>query len=259
MRYALGIEYNGGEFRGFESQLKERTVQSVLECAVARVADEPIKVICAGRTDSGVHATGQVVHFDSTATRTERSWKLGVSTALPSDVVVRWAREVPEDFHARFKAFKREYRYIIDNSEMRPAMWDKRVGWECRPLQVELMQSAANVLVGEHDFTSFRAAGCQARHPRRTVYDVQLKRCGNYILVDIAANAFLQHMVRNIVGSLIEVGREKRPVAWLEEVLGARDRRLAGATAPPSGLYFCAVHYPSEYDLPVARPPRLLG
>jgi len=225
-------------------------VQACVEEAVSRVADHPVAVICAGRTDTGVHATGQVVHFDTEARRTERSWVLGGNVKLPRDVAITWAKQVDGDFHARFSAQARQYRYEILNRAFRPAIdRDHRV-WDYRPLDAARMRQAARALLGEHDFSSYRALACQAKSPVRTVHRLDVTREGQCVLIDIRANAFLHHMVRNIAGVLMAIGCGEQPVEWAGEVLGLRDRTLGGVTAPPQGLYLTRVEYPDRYGIP---------
>lgn len=250
MKIAAGIEYDGSGFCGWQRQDGVRTVQEVVETAFAKVADHPVQVVCAGRTDAGVHATGQIVHFETEAVRSERSWVLGANVNLPPDVTVHWAREVPEDFHARFSARARRYRYLICNRWVRPAILRGRVTWFHKPLDVERMRRAAVYLLGEHDFSSFRALACQAKSPVREVRALQVNREGDFIVIDITANAFLHHMVRNIAGVLLAVGTGERPVEWVPQLLAARDRTVGGVTAPPDGLYLVEVHYEPRYGLP---------
>ncbi len=251
MRIALGIEYDGTGFRGWQRQQPGvRTVQESLESALSMVADHPIEVTCAGRTDAGVHATAQVVHFDTGAIRPERAWLLGTNTALPGDVRVRWMQEVDDAFHARFTARARSYRYVILNRRVGSALERHRVGWEYRPLSLAPMQAAAQHLIGEHDFSSFRAAQCQATHPRRHVERIAVSQDGEYFYVDITANAFLHHMVRNIVGALLAIGRGEQSADWTGELLSLRDRTLAAATAPAAGLFLVGVRYAGEYRFP---------
>ena len=258
MRIALGIEYDGSAFRGWQrQQTGVRSVQECLEAALTRVADETIAVICAGRTDAGVHATAQVVHFDTGVVRPERAWLLGTNTALPDDVRVLWRREMADDFHARYSARARRYRYVILNRRVGSALERHRVGWEYRPLVLEPMQVAVRHLIGEHDFSSFRAAQCQANHAIRAVESLEVSQAGEYFFVDIVANAFLHHMVRNIVGVLLAIGRGEQPPDWTRELLEGRDRTLAAATAPASGLYLVGVRYPEEQGIPeLGRLPR---
>ncbi|WP_025770412.1 tRNA pseudouridine(38-40) synthase TruA [Thioalkalivibrio sp. HK1] len=252
MRIALGLEYDGGRFHGFERQVGPRTVQEELERAIGKVAaTENVRVICAGRTDAGVHAAWQVVHFDSDARRPLKAWVQGVNRYLADDAAVLWAQPVSDRFHARFSATGRRYRYRILNRPIRPAIEAGRVAWEYRPLDARSMHRAAQSLVGEHDFTSFRAAGCQARQPVRRLYRIDVTRKGQYITIDIHANAFLQQMVRIIAGTLIAVGANERPLEWPASLLAARDRRLAGITAPPAGLCLVGIDYPATFALPV--------
>ncbi|MEQ8232999.1 MAG: tRNA pseudouridine(38-40) synthase TruA [Gammaproteobacteria bacterium] len=250
MRVALGVEYDGSAFCGWQRQHGVRTVQAELEAALARVADRPVSVVCAGRTDTGVHALYQVVHFDVDVERRPRSWVLGTNTHLPSDVSVVWARAVPDAFHARFSAERRAYHYLISNRQARPGLWRGRVTWECRPLDVARMAEAARALVGEHDFSSFRAKGCQAQHPVRTVYRCEVAARDGLIVLSVEANAFLQHMVRNFAGVLLQIGMGQHPPEWAGEVLAHRQRERGGVTAPPDGLYFAAVRYPAMFALP---------
>ncbi|WJW74514.1 tRNA pseudouridine(38-40) synthase TruA [Thiohalobacter sp. IOR34] len=255
MRIALGIEYDGSGYCGWQRQKHAPSVQEVVEQALSRVADHPVEVTCAGRTDTGVHATAQVAHFDTEAVRELHSWLLGGNSNLPPAVSITWVKAVAADFHARFSARGRQYRYVILNRLARPALLHQRVCWEHRPLDVAAMQAAARALLGEHDFSAFRAVGCQARHAVRTLHRLELARSGDFIYLDIEANAFLHHMVRNIAGTLMAVGRGDRPVDWVAEVLAGRDRTLGGVTAPAAGLYFVHVHYPEDYGLALA--PRL--
>lgn len=251
LRIALGVEYDGSRFKGFQRQRQKPTVQEVLEEALLNVAHHPVRIHCAGRTDTGVHAICQVSHFETSAERNERAWVLGCNTNLPDGVSVRWARVVDNDFHARFSARARRYRYRILNRWIRPGLLAGRVAWERRRLDAEAMHEAAQHLIGEHDFSSFRALGCQAGHAHRFVRSIDVWREADEVLLDITANAFLYHMVRNIAGTLIEVGCGDRPPAWLAEVLSAKDRTVAGVTAPPEGLYFTGVEYPDYPELPV--------
>jgi tRNA pseudouridine38-40 synthase len=258
VRLALGVEYDGGRFAGWEDQPGQRTVQGSLEASVSRVADHPVRVICAGRTDAGVHAWGQVVHFDTSAPRDERAWLLGGNANLPEDVSVAWVRPVPDAFDARRSARRRQYRYLIYNHPLRPALLRERVCWECRPLDPERMQAGASFLLGEHDFSAFRAAACQARTPVRRLERLEVARRGRLIAVDVVANAFLHHMVRNIAGVLMAIGLGKEPPDWARAVLEGRDRRLGGVTAPPQGLYLVGVEYPERFGVPPVPPPAWL-
>jgi tRNA pseudouridine38-40 synthase len=250
MRIALGIEYDGTGFFGWQRLAHGPNIQAEIEAALSFVADHAVAVTCAGRTDAGVHARCQVVHFDSDAPREERAWTLGSNTRLPVGISVLWARKMPGDFHARFSARARRYRYTLLNRAIRPALEARYVAWERRSLDAEAMHRAAQALVGEHDFSAFRAISCQATHARRCVLGVSVIREGEHVHVDVEANAFLHHMVRNIVGSLLEVGAGERPVEWIAEVLAARDRSRAGATAQPQGLTFIGPRYPAQWALP---------
>lgn len=254
MRYALGVEYDGRPFYGWQTQRQEPTVQAELERALGRVADHPVSVVCAGRTDTGVHARCQVVHFDSPAERSVRSWILGANSNLPSGVCVLWLQPVREDFHARFSAFARSYRYVILNRWIRPAIDHGLVSWQRRSLDQDAMHEAARFLLGEHDFSAFRSAGCSANHPVREILDIGVRRQDEHVTISITANGFLYHMVRNIAGSLMDVGTGDRPVSWIKELLDGRDRTRAGVTAPPDGLYFQGVRYPEAFGLPEAPP-----
>lgn len=255
MRYALGVEYDGIDFRGWQrlsphGQPGEPTVQATLEDALSSVAAAPVQVICAGRTDAGVHAQCQVVHFDSDAPRTPRSWSLGTTTRLPPSVCVRWCLPVTDDFNARFSARARRYRYRILNRAVRPALGREQLSWERLPLDADAMHGAAQALLGENDFNAFRTVHCQAPHAVRDLQAISIVREGEQVIVEVQANAFLHHMVRNIVGSLLMVGRGERPQAWIAELLAGRDRTLAGPTAPADGLVFLGPLYPASWGLP---------
>ncbi|MBR9726917.1 tRNA pseudouridine(38-40) synthase TruA [Shewanella intestini] len=250
MRIALGVEYDGSKYFGWQRQADVDSVQAQLEKALSSIANEPIEVFCAGRTDSGVHGTGQVVHFETQAIRPLKGWTRGVNTQLPDDIAVRWVKEVPDDFHARFSATARRYRYIIYNHGLRPGILRQGVSHYHGDIDENLMHQAAQQLLGERDFTSFRAVHCQSKTPFRNVHEVNVTRQGMYIMVDIKANAFLHHMVRNIVGSLIEVGLKNQPIEWIAQLLELKDRNQAAATAKPNGLYLVDVTYPEEYGLP---------
>lgn len=247
MRIALGIEYDGTGYHGWQRQDNICTVQEKVEYALSKVAAEPISVVCAGRTDVGVHALGQVVHFDTTAMRSDRAWILGANTNLPTDIRVLWARHTSSDFHARFSATARQYRYIIYNSMVASAVLRHRTMWVPFTLNEKLMHEAGQYLVGEHDFSSFRGSGCQAKSAQRNVISLVVARNSNMVTIDIKANAFLLHMVRCIVGMLVKVGKGEKPPSWAKELLAVRDRRLSAATAPSQGLYLTRVEY--EYDL----------
>lgn len=251
MRYAACVEYDGSNFSGWQTQKGEvRTVQSVIEVALSKVADHPVNIITAGRTDTGVHATHQVIHFDSDANRSEFSWCRGTNRFLARDARLRWVQRIDDEFHARFSALSRSYRYIIHNQAIQSALYRHHATNDFRELDVERMVAASECLLGEHDFSSFRAAGCQAHSPVRTIQHFSLQQSGAWIWFDITANAFLQHMVRNIAGSLMEVGCGKREIEWMSEVLAAQDRTRGGITAPANGLYLVGVGYPPEYVLP---------
>ena len=255
MRYALGVEYDGSEYRGWQrlsphGQPGEPTVQAVLEDALSKVAATPVEVICAGRTDAGVHAQCQVVHFDSDTPRSPRSWVLGTTTFLPPSVCVRWCVPVADDFHARFSARARRYRYRLLNRQVRPALYRQTLSWERRPLDAGAMHRAAQALLGENDFSSFRSVQCQALHARRELQAISVARHGEVVEVQVQANAFLHHMVRNIVGSLLLVGAGEKPEAWIAQLLALRDRTQAGPTAPPQGLVFVGPLYPGQWQLP---------
>ena len=254
-RWAMGIEYNGARFVGWQSQSKGRTVQQTLEQALGHVANHPVVVLTAGRTDTGVHATGQVVHFDSSSKRTGYQWLRGSNTRLPDDVRVQWAQPVEHDFHARFSALSRRYRFIVFNCPFHSAILSHESSWDYRLLNVDKMQRAADTLIGEHDFSSFRAAGCQAKSAVRTISELQVTAAGKWLWIDIEANAFLQHMVRNIAGVLLAIGAGERPVSWISEVLEARDRARGGKTADPQGLFLTSVAYPQRFLIP--PPPSL--
>jgi tRNA pseudouridine38-40 synthase len=250
VRIALGIEYVGTGFCGWQIQPQARSVQGVLEDALSKVADQPVPLTCAGRTDAGVHALGQVVHFDTEASRPEKAWTMGTNSNLPSDISVRWAREMGEDFHARFSALSRTYRYVIYNAALRSPLMADRACWCHWPLDATAMQDGVQLLLGEHDFSAFRAAGCQARSPVRRVTAASVTRIGDLVCLEITSNAFLHHMVRNVVGTLMKVGRGDVRPDWVAEVLRAKDRRLAGMTAPPGGLYLIGVDYGELLDVP---------
>lgn len=254
MRIALGIEYDGSAFYGWQRQREVNSVQQELEIALASVANQPVELSCAGRTDAGVHATGQVVHFDTRAVRDSKAWIMGTNTRLPDAIAVRWAQPVADDFHARFSATARRYRYIIYNHKYRPAILRAGLSHYHQTLDIALMQQAAPLLLGEQDFSSFRAMQCQSKTPFRNIHHLTIERRGDFIVLDIKANAFLHHMVRNITGSLLEVGMKNRPPEWIGEVLAAKDRSLAAATAKPGGLYLVDVDYPAQFGLPKVAP-----
>ncbi len=250
-RIALGVEYKGSRYRGWQRQEHGvPTVQGMLEKALSEVANEPVNLMCAGRTDAGVHASGQVVHFDTAVERPLKAWVMGSNANLPADISVTWAKVMPADFHARFKACARRYRYVIYNDPVRPAHLAEEVTWNHRPLDIARMREAAVHLVGTHDFTSFRAVQCQAKSPIKTVHHLQLIEHGRFIVIDVRANAFLHHMVRNFAGVLMTIGAGEREPGWVLDALAARDRRAGGVTAHPYGLYLVQVEYPPEFELP---------
>ncbi|WP_339670397.1 tRNA pseudouridine(38-40) synthase TruA [Dasania marina] len=251
-KVAVAISYDGSAYHGWQSQLKPQvpTVQEGLEQALSFVANGPIKVHCAGRTDSGVHASHQLVHFESPVARSEKAWVQGGNTRLPAGIAIHWAKPVAEDFHARFSATARRYRYVILNDTVRPALLANGVTFASRPLNAERMHAEAQCLLGELDFTSFRAVACQANSPMRNVHFIRVYRRQQLVIIDIQANAFLYHMVRNIAGALMDVGVGKQPAGWLHEILLAKDRSLSSATASPKGLYLVDVAYPQHFNLP---------
>jgi tRNA pseudouridine38-40 synthase len=251
MRIALGLEYNGTNYHGWQQQNGLLTVQSSVQLAVSKVADHPIIVTCAGRTDVGVHAKDQVIHFDTNANRKLDAWILGVNYYLPNDICIKWAANVDESFHARFSAIARHYNYVIYNQKTRPAILANQVAWHFAPLNAEAMHLAAQYLLGEQDFSSFRSSYCQSSTPMRNVHNLNVTRNNDLVIIDIKANAFLQHMVRNIVGLLLTVGENKRPPEWAKEVLAKRDRRAASYAASACGLYLTKVYYPATYHLPL--------
>ncbi|OHC60340.1 MAG: tRNA pseudouridine(38-40) synthase TruA [Rhodocyclales bacterium RIFCSPLOWO2_02_FULL_63_24] len=251
MRIALGLEYEGSGFCGWQSQAGGGAVQNVLESALSIVADAPTRVVCAGRTDAGVHALAQVVHFDTEAVRSDTAWVRGVNAHLPASVAVRWAQPVSSEFHARFSARGRHYRYLLLNRPERPGLMARRVGWFHRPLDVEAMAAAASLLLGEHDFSAFRAVECQAKSPVKILRSAGIARHGDLLVFDFEANAFLHHMVRNLVGALVYVGKGAHPPVWLAELLAGRDRARAAPTFEACGLYFAGVDYDPVWRLKV--------
>jgi tRNA pseudouridine38-40 synthase len=253
-KVVLVVEYDGSKYKGWQAQkLGIPSVQESLEKALALVANHPVRVVCAGRTDSGVHASAQVVHFETDSERNERAWTLGVNTYLSSDIRVVTARYVADDFHARFSALSRRYRYVIYQSPICPAILTNGVTWSYRALDARAMKEAASVFLGTHDFSSFRAIGCQANTPIRTVLNFDVQQIGQYIILDVRANAFLHHMIRNFAGVLMSIGAGEKPIAWAKQTLDAKDRTKGGITAPPTGLYFVGVEYPECFNLPVCK------
>lgn len=249
-RIALGVEYDGSSFLGWQKQAGGRTVQDALEAALQRIAGEPVRVVCAGRTDTGVHATGQVVHFDSPVVRPLSAWVRGVNTFLPASVAVQWAQPIDDAFHARFSACGRQYRYLLINRVQRGGLWHGRAGFYHHALDLNRMQQAAQHLLGEHDFSAFRAADCQAKSPVKTLRRADLRRVGELLVFDFAASAFLHHMVRNLVGSLVYIGQGKQPPEWISELLAAGDRQQAAPTFSAAGLYLVRVDYEPRWNLP---------
>jgi len=250
-----GVEYLGSRYAGWQVQSERPSVQGVLEAALSAVANHRVATICAGRTDSGVHAFGQVVHFDSHAAREPKAWALGSNVRMPPDVSIRWVQPVEGDFSARFSAVSRRYRYVIHNARTRSALLAERVTWLNYAIDADAMDRAAQALVGENDFSAFRAIECQSATPMRNLHGIAVRRRGEFVVIDVRANAFLHHMVRNIVGSLLEIGAGKRPESWIAELLAGRDRTRAGMTATASGLYFVGPDYPAGFNLPpVAEP-----
>ncbi|MEO7400807.1 MAG: tRNA pseudouridine(38-40) synthase TruA [Polaromonas sp.] len=256
MRIALGLSYGGGAYEGWQSQLSGKTVQDRLELALGKFAAQPVRTLCAGRTDAGVHALMQVVHFDTLVQRETASWVRGTNAFLPPDIAVQWARQVPGEFHSRGSAVARRYAYVVLESAIRPSVEAGRVGWVYRPLDGEAMQLATLHLLGEHDFSSFRAAQCQARSPVKTISRIDISRRAApdgrsaYWRFEFEANAFLHHMIRNIMGCLMAVGQGKHPPDWMAQVLAARSRNVAAPTFSPSGLYFLGPVYEERYGLP---------
>ncbi|MCW8964158.1 MAG: tRNA pseudouridine(38-40) synthase TruA [Gammaproteobacteria bacterium] len=254
-RIAACIEYDGTAYSGWQRQGHiKNTIQEKLEDALSIVANEPVVAQCAGRTDRGVHATMQIAHFDTGAERTERSWVKGTNTHLPDDIAVKWVKSVDESFHARFRAVSREYHYILHSNPLTCGAVNRfRTTWDYRQFDVKRMQEAGKQLLGEHDFSSFRASECQSKTPVKTIQRLEFEQRGDFIILAIKANAFLHHMVRNIMGVMMTIGAGEKDVSWAEEVLLARDRRAGGVTAKPDGLYLTQVNYPEEYQLPVTR------
>lgn len=254
MRLALGISYSGQTYEGWQSQASGRTVQDQLESALSSFAAEPVSTLCAGRTDAGVHALMQVVHLDTSLQRSERSWVRGVNRFLPPDIAVEWARETSPQFHARSHALRRRYCYVLREAPTRPSVDSGRVGWVFRALEHAPMEAAARHLIGEHDFSAFRAAECQAKSPVKTMYAIRIVRKGSYWRIEFEANAFLHHMIRNIMASLIYVGQGRKTPQWLADVLHGRDRSAAAPTFSPSGLYFLGPVYDAHWGLPERTP-----
>jgi tRNA pseudouridine38-40 synthase len=250
MRIALGIEYKGSAYSGWQTQLHSSSIQQQVELALSKVANAKVRVVCAGRTDAGVHAMEQVIHFDTDIQRPIKSWVLGANTHLPFDIRILWATEVSEEFHARFSAEQRSYQYVILNRAVRPGFFHKLVTHDYRPLNIELMQQAANYLIGKHNFNSYRAKHCQSKTPVRTMHNMEVTRKGNFVVIEYVANAFLHHMVRNISGVLMTIGAAEKKPEWANEILLLQDRQHKGVTASPDGLYLTSVQYPDNFELP---------
>ena len=253
VKFALGVEYCGSRYYGWQRQKLSNGVQKFVENALSKVANEPIRVICAGRTDTGVHALQQVIHFQTSVQRRPRDWILGGNTFLPDDISIVWGKLMKEDFHARFSALARTYQYIILNRSSRSGILQKLITWEYRALDEGRMQEAAGYLVGKHDFNAYRSATCQAKNPVRNVMRLDILRHQDIVLAEIEADGFLHHMVRNIIGVLLDIGSGKAPVSWAKDVLDGRDRTLGGVTASPHGLYLANIRYPDKYGIPAPR------
>ncbi len=253
MKIALGIEYNGCNYYGWQRQSISPTIQESIETALSTIADEFIRIHCAGRTDTGVHAIQQVIHFETSSVRDTHAWVFGTNSILPKDIAVTWALEIDDDFHARFSAEQRTYQYLILNRPARPAIFNGLVSWECRPLDFYKMKQASSCFIGEHDFTSYRAVACQANSPIRTIHTLEIDRLEDWIVITLTANAFLHHMVRNIAGVLMAIGSGKKEVNWAADVLAAKDRSSGGVTAPPDGLYLVNIQYPERFSMPEAK------
>jgi tRNA pseudouridine38-40 synthase len=254
VRIALGVSYNGRAYQGWQSQSSGLTVQDTLEKALGTFTAQRVSTLCAGRTDAGVHALMQVVHFDTDRDRDTHSWTRGTNANLPRDIAVQWALQTTDAFHCRACATSRRYAYVLLESPVRPSVEAGRVGWSFRPLDLAAMQQAANYLLGEHDFTSFRAAQCQALSPVKTMLSIAISRRGAYWRIEFEANAFLHHMIRNIMGCLVTIGQGKKPAQWLLEVLAARDRKAAAPTFSPDGLYFLGPRYDPKWGIPDRTP-----
>ena len=253
MKIAIGMEYCGTGIHGWQKQKQTPTVQDCVERALSSVANHPVQVYCAGRTDAGVHALQQVIHFETPAQRELHAWVLGGNISLPNSISLLWAREMDDDFHARFSATGRTYRYVILNRRARPGILHGQVSWEARPLDVERMSEASKVFLGTHDFSAYRAIHCQAKSPVREVRRLDIVQKGEFIVIDIEANAFLHHMVRNIAGVLMAIGMGQEQPIWAKQVLEARDRTVGGVTATPDGLYLINVEYPEHFEIPKAE------
>ena len=251
MKIACGIEYFSDQYYGFQRQISFISIQEVLERAISNIADQPIEIFCAGRTDTGVHAIGQVIHFETSTHRSMDTWVKGVNAKLPADIRLQWAREVPDDFHARYSATARRYEYWIDNTKIPSVIWQKHMLHHFFYLDAEKMNQAVQVLLGEYDFSAFRSSECQSPTPRRSVYFAQVSRHGDFLKLELEANAFLHHMIRNIVGSLLPIGDGREPASWLKFLLDQKDRTLSGMTVKPHGLYLVSVTYPEHFEIPM--------
>lgn len=253
VRLAMSVEYAGSRYKGWQKQnsISAATVQGTVESAISFVANHEVSTVCAGRTDSGVHGSGQVIHFDTHAKRNLRGWLLGVNTHLPDDISIQWVKPVSQEFHARFSAQARRYRYVIYQGPVKPAILSQGLTWTHKTLDVVRMQNAAACLIGTHDFSGFRAQGCQANTPIRTISNLEVSAHGRFIVIDVTANAFLYHMIRNIAGVLMTIGASEADVEWCQKVLDGKNRKEGGITAPPQGLYFVGVQYPEEFGLPL--------
>lgn len=251
-RMALGVAYDGARWEGWQTQPHRCTIQDTLEAALCRFAAQPVRTTCAGRTDTGVHGLAQVVHFDVSVDRRLESWVRGVNALLPDSIAVQWACSTPDTFHARFSALSRTYVYVVRTARARSPITQGRAGWVHYPLDLQLMRQAALGLTGEHDFSSFRSSQCQAASPVRTLHSLQIEQCGEFFIFTFRANAFLHHMVRNLMGAILYVGRGRQGPEWTTQLLAERDRRLAAPTFSPDGLYLAQVEYPAEFSLPMA-------
>lgn len=250
MRFACGVEYDGEPFYGFQVQVQEPTIQSSLERAISKIADHPIRVFCSGRTDTGVSAKHQVIHFDSSANRTEWQWLMGINSNLHPGISVLWIKPIADDFHARFSAISRSYEYSIINRKIRPAINRHHLTWIRHPLDQNSMQEAMKYLLGEHDFNALRSSHCQSKTSVKTIHRASISRVNDLIKLKVTANGFLHHMIRNIVGTLLPIGKNLKPSSWMQEVIESLDRKQAGITAPPNGLMFTGVKYPDKFKIP---------
>lgn len=254
-RWAAGVEYDGTRYHGWQAQSGAQSIQATIECALTSVAGHRVFTAACGRTDAGVHALGQTIHFDSDARRDRRAWLLGGNSNLPPDISLRWIRKVADDFHARHSTLSRHYRYVLHNARARSSLLAGRAGWVARALDETSMNIAAQSFLGERDFSAVRAIQCQSKTAMRCVTSIRVWRTGTFVVMDVCANAFLHHMVRNMIGTLVEIGLGRQPVTWVEELLQLRDRRRAGATSPACGLYFIGANYPSDAGIPPAPKP----